>query len=200
MPILFNIASSLGDALGDAISELAGQGISSLASFAGLPQKENGSSSRGFGLYTEDGSVLIDFSTVQSIDVDSTNQAIQAPVEAGGFVMYNKAVTPTSISVLASYACRDDAELGQVEQALLDLSCSTDLINIVTPTIEFKGYNLESVKYTVEMRGCLEFDLRFIEVRQVEAQYSNAKISKKKNTGKKNGNESALSGLMDWMS
>ena len=89
MPILFNIASSLGDALGSAISELTGQGISSLASFAGLPQKENGSSSRGFGLYTEDGSVLIDFSTVQSIDVDSTNQATQAPVEAGGFVMYN---------------------------------------------------------------------------------------------------------------
>lgn len=222
MPILYNIAGiqssimgsitdaanglvneaigSVSGALGSAIGGMVGQGISSLASFAGLPAKANGSSTRGFGLYTESGSVLIDFSTLIRIDVDSTNQATQAPVEAGGFVMYNKSVTPTVIDVQAAYSCRDDGEMGQVEQALLDLSCSTDLINIVTPTIEFKGYNLESVKFSVEAQGMRVFDLSFIEIKQVTAQYSNAKIAKKQNTGKKNGNQSALSGLMDWMS
>ena len=172
--------------------------LSSLNSFAGLPSKQDGSSSHGFGFYAEDGSVLVDFNAVLRLDIDSTNQATQAAVEAGGFVMYNKAVGPTIIDAQVAYSTTDDAELGQVEQALLDLSCSTDLINIVTPSMEFKGYNLESVKYSVEARGMIVFELSFIEVKQVEAQYTNAKVSSKKSGGKKNGNESAISGMLDW--
>lgn len=193
MAIMLNIA----EGLTNLASSLTDTALSSLASFQGLPTRQVSPSAKGWGIYTESGSLLIDFSTFIRFDIDSTNQATQAAVEAGGFVMYNKVVTPTIIDVQAAYSTTDDAELQQVTQALLDLSCSTDLINIVTPSMEYRGYNLESVKYTVDMQKMIVFDLSFIEVKQVTAQYSNAKIATKKQTGKKNGNESALHGLMD---
>lgn len=219
MPILYNIADSITNsvknkisnmarglasqvkgAIGDAITELTGQSITAIAAFEGLPEKLDGASLRGYGIYTEDGGLLIDFTSFIRIEPDSTNQVTQAPVEAGSFVMYNKAVTPTVIDVLASYCCQDDAEMGQVEQALLDLSSATDLVNIVTPTIEYKGYNLESVKPSMPGQGMMLFDMSFVEVRQVTVQYSNAKLSKKKRGGKKsNGNESALHGIGEWL-
>ena len=63
-------------------------------------------------------------------------------------------------------------------------------MTIITPEMEFSGYNLEAVRYSRVAEDGVDiiyFDLQFIEIRQVSAQYGNAKLSPKVSKGKQNG-------------
>ncbi len=150
----------------------------------------------GWALVTEGGGI-IDFDSIISIDVDSTNKVIQSPTEMGGFCMYNKAVGPTMVT-LDIVVSGSDERRARTVSALLDLSNSTDLLTLITPEYEFAGFNLDSCKYSRNADDGVDavyLTLSLTEIRQVTQQYTNAKISRKTNKGKKNGKESALSGI-----
>lgn len=155
--------------------------------------------SAGWALLTEDGGVL-DFDTIISIDVDSTNKIMQSPTEVGGFAMYNKAVGPTIVT-LDIAVCGSEERRARTVSALMDLSGSTDLLTLITPEYEYKGFNVDSCKYSRNNDDGVDavyLTLSLTEVRQVTAQYTNAKINRKKSNGKKNGKESALSGMFSY--
>lgn len=157
-------------------------------------------------LCTPDGAA-IPFDTIMRIDVDSSNQTMQSPTEMGSFVMYNKVVTPTTIDVSAVFTGRyagtgAASERQRVTKLLMDLSCTNDLVTLITPEMEFSGYNIESVSYSRNSDDGPEmivFEISLIEVRQVSAQYGNAKLAPKASKGKQNGPQSALSGIGDYL-
>lgn len=157
-------------------------------------------------LCTPDGSA-IPFDTVYRIDVDSANQTMQSPTEMGSFIMYNKVVTPTTIDVEADFTghyagAGAAAERQRVTKLLLDLSCTNDLVTLITPEMEFSGYNIETVSYSRNPDDGTDriiFHISLIEVRQVSAQYGNAKLAPKASKGKQNGPQSALSGIGDYL-
>ena len=153
----------------------------------------------GWALVLTDGGE-IEFDTILNIDVDSTNKVMQSPTEMGGFVMYNKAVGPTLITLEAAITGSDEKR-AHYAKMLMDLSGSTDLLNLITPDYEFTGFNCDSVKYSrsaEEGVDAIYFTISLTEIRQVEAKYTNARVNRKSNKGKKNGNESALSGLFGY--
>lgn len=157
-------------------------------------------------LCTPDGTA-IPFDTVFRVDVDSANQTMQSPTEMGSFVMYNKVVGPTTIDVEADFTGHyagggAAAERQRVTKLLLDLSCTNDLVTLITPEMEFSGYNIESVNYSRNPDDGTDriiFHISLIEVRQVSAQYGNAKLAPKASKGKQNGPQSALSGIGDYL-
>ena len=146
-----------------------------------------------WALVLEDDGV-INFTSIMSIDVDSTNKVINAPTESA-FATYNKSVGPTMISLNAAFA-GSDSERQAVTEKLLALSGDMSLLTLITPETVFKGYNIESVSYSRKPDdGVNIIYLGLVEIREVEQQYTNVKIAKKKQTGQKNGEESALSGI-----
>lgn len=149
-----------------------------------------------WSLVLQDGG-RIDFDSIISCDVDSSNKLMQNPTEMGGFVMYNKAVGPTIINLEASVSGTPERR-AQLTKILLDLSGSTDLLTLITPEYEFTSLNCESTKYSRTAEdgvNAIYFSMTLVEVRQVTAQYTSSRISRKSNKGKKNGKESALSGI-----
>ena len=148
-----------------------------------------------WALVLEDGSV-INFTSIMSIDVDSTNKVINAPTESA-FATYNKSIGPTMISLNAAFA-GSDSERQAITEKLLALSGDMSLLTLITPETVFKGYNIESVSYSRKPDdgvNIIYFDIGLVEIKEVEQQYTNVKIAKKKQTGQKNGEESALSGI-----
>ena len=151
-----------------------------------------------WALLLPDGSI-IDFKTILSIDVDSTNQVIQAPTEAA-FASYNKAIGPTRISITAAVQ-GNETERQELIQKLLALSGDMSLLTLVTPEGIFSNYNLEGVTYSRKPEDGINVvypELDLVEIKEVERQFTNVKVAKKKPTGKKNGKESALHGLKDF--
>ena len=202
---LYGLTSANGS-LSSAINSLSSQlgiatkstwGVSPLTYVSGIaPTNSNNS---GWALCREDGSV-IELESVLRVDVDSSNQVMQAPVEQGAFAMYNKAVGPTTVDLQVAIK-GDVAKRAELTKLLLDLSGTTELLTLITPEMEFSGYNLESAQYSRKIDDGVDiiyFDLGLIEVRQVAAQYGNAKVAKPVNKGKQNGKESALHGLFDY--
>lgn len=134
----------------------------------------------------EDGSLALDFDVFLNFDAKTENPTVQAPVEEGGFTMYNKIQTPLEIAVGLGFKSKNLGDLDNVVQSLLDLSSSTDLVNIITPEYEFKNFNLEKLAWSRQRdQGAyvLYVDLGFIEVKQVKTEYGNAKIAKRQNRG-----------------
>lgn len=192
----------------DAIKSLYGgtvPGLSSAVTQAAEIEGTNAAKAEWL-LCTPDGNA-IPFDTVYRIDVDSANQTMQSPTEMGSFIMYNKVVTPTTIDVEADFTghyagAGAAAERQRVTKLLLDLSCTNDLVTLITPEMEFSGYNIESVNYSRNPDDGTDriiFHISLIEVRQVSAQYGNAKLAPKASKGKQNGPQSALSGIGDYL-
>lgn len=192
----------------DAITSLYGgtvPGLSSAVTQAAEIEGTNAAKAEWL-LCTPDGSA-IPFDTVYRIDVDSANQTMQSPTEMGSFIMYNKVVTPTTIDVEADFTghyagAGAAAERQRVTKLLLDLSCTNDLVTLITPEMEFSGYNIETVSYSRNPDDGTDriiFHISLIEVRQVSAQYGNAKLAPKTSKGKQNGPQSALSGIGDYL-
>lgn len=189
--IIPNLKSTLGD-----ISSALQSALSSSNTTTSYRSQTN-----DWTIFSEDGSIAIDFDVFISIDVNSENKIMQSPVETGSFAVYNKCVTPTDIS-LELAVMGDPARLLSITQQLLTMSGELALLNIVTPDGEFKGYNIYKVSYSRTAEDGIDviyFDLRLMEVRQVEQQYTNAKVAKKTQKGKQNGPESGLSGIKDWL-
>lgn len=150
-----------------------------------------------WALVLEDGSV-INFTSIMSIDVDSTNKVINAPTETA-FATYNKSIGPTMISLNAAFQ-GSNSERQAITEKLLALSGDMSLLTLITPETVFKGYNIESVTYSRKPDdgvNIIYFDIGLVEVREMEQQFTNVRIAKKKRTGKKNGEESAAHGALE---
>lgn len=140
-------------------------------------------------LLDSEGEKAFDFDSFAKLNLKSESKIIQAPVEKGSFVMYNKLNTPLELKcVLIRQGLPE--ELQTYVDALLDYADSTNLLSIVTPDKEYTNMNLVSVSFDRSAEGGVNFiaaDCAFTEVRQVTPEYTSARVAKKVNRGRQQG-------------
>lgn len=140
-------------------------------------------------LLDSEGEKAFDFDSFAKLNLKSESKIIQAPVEKGSFVMYNKLNTPLELKcVLIKQGLPE--ELQTYVDALLDYADSTNLLSIVTPDKEYTNMNLVSVSFDRSAEGGVNLimaDCAFTEVRQVTPEYTSARVAKKVNRGRQQG-------------
>lgn len=170
-----------------------------------LPQRALGQ----WSLNKASGERVVEFTSFISMDLRDEYNVVTGPVEEGSFASYNKVAAPLEIDVSLGVE-GDDATLSMALDALNKLTGSTEIVSLVTPEIEYCDMNLRSVSYRRRREdglGVLWLDLKLIEVRQVETQYTNVELHEQKKRGKVQPKEarkggaqetSAAAGIGDW--
>jgi hypothetical protein len=134
------------------------------------------------------GEKVLDFDAFNKADISNESKIIQAPVEGGGFVMYNKISTPLEIScVLLKQGFPQD--LQKYVDQLLEYVDSTELLSIVTPDREYMSMNLNKVSFSRSAENGVDLiaaECSFTEVRQVQLEYTSARIAKRTSRGRQN--------------
>lgn len=162
-----------------------------------LPQRATSQ----WSLNNASGERVVQFTSFLSMDLRDEYTVVTGPVEEGSFASYNKVASPLEIDVSLGIE-GDDATLDAALEALNQLTASTEILSLVTPESEYQNMNLESLSYRRRREdglGVLWLDLKLIEVRQVKAQYTNAKVGERKQRGKvqgKNVNEGKKKSLL----
>lgn len=132
-----------------------------------------------------DSQIILEFASFLSADVRCESNVVSAPVEEGGFATYNKVVQPISVNVSLAFQGSEE----DIQDAVFMLGVlreETILINLVTPDAEYESLTLQSYNYSRKREngiGVLFVDLSFVEVKQVETQYTNANLAPQKKRG-----------------
>lgn len=129
------------------------------------------------------------FDSFSNLNLKSESKIIQAPVENGGFVMYNKTNTPLEIKcTLIKKGSPEDLQV--YVDALLEYADNTNLLSIVTPDREYQNMNLNSVSFSRSAEGGVNLimaECAFTEIRQVTPEYTSARVGKKVSRGRQQG-------------
>ena len=144
-------------------------------------------------LDNESKNVIVNFDSFISMDFATDGEVTSSPVEQGAFAVYNKTQAPKSVK--AELAIMGDTNvLSDIVTTLTEYQNGTALLDLVTPVDFFEGYNLENFNYTLKHDGIglLIVTIQIVEVREVEAEYTDTKATKpiSKNSAKKAGNAS----------
>lgn len=140
-------------------------------------------------LLDDTGEKAFDFDSFSNLNLKSESKVIQAPVESGGFVMYNKTNTPLEIKcTLIKKGFPEDLQV--YVDALLEYADNTNLLSIVTPDREYRNMNLTSVSFSRSAEGGVNLimaECSFTEIRQVTPEYTSARVGKKVSRGRQQG-------------
>lgn len=156
------------------------------------------SSTSEWTLITADGSVAIPFDVFLSMDFATENGTVSAPIEMGSFATYNKKVSPSRLDLQLAIM-GDPAVLQSSLDRLNELAAGTELVNIVSPEMEYKNYNLEKVSFSRsadEGVNIIYVDLSLIEVREVQAQYSSTRLARKRDRGNQQAQEESAASML----
>ena len=135
-------------------------------------------------LADENGNSLVEFQSFISCEVSDEGEVLKMPTENGGFAAYNKVADSVKIRVQLAIQ-GDDADIQTALTNLKTLKDGTQTFSLVTPTVEYRNMTLESMNYARKREDGLKIcyvELTLIEVREVEAQYTETKkrLTKKK--------------------
>jgi hypothetical protein len=123
------------------------------------------------------GSIAPQLSTL-SLEFMKESRVSDFPLEQGGFASYNKVQTPAS-PVVTLILQGQESDRTYLLQAI-DAACtSTNLYNVVTPTVNYQNYTVERYSYTRKSdRGLtlLIVEVALKEIRQVTPAYSTSPI------------------------
>lgn len=136
-------------------------------------------------LADENGNSLVEFQSFISCEISDEGEVLKMPTEKGGFAAYNKVAESMKIRVNLALQ-GDDADIQKSLTTLKTLKDGTQTFSLVTPTVEYRNYTLESLSYARKREDGLKVcyvELTLIEVREVEAQYTDT--AKKKTLTKK---------------
>ena len=137
-------------------------------------------------LSQEDGYDIVTFSSFISMDVKDAGKVVDTPVEEGSFATYNKVDNPREVKCTLATQGTDE-EIQAYIQSLTDLRNGTDLVMVATPMFLYEYMNLEEFSYSLKVddgRGVLFADLSLVEIRQVEMEYSDARVAPQQDRGK----------------
>lgn len=120
----------------------------------------------------------LEFDTLISFDISADAEAPSEAVEKGSFATYNKISSPREITT--QVARSGTPEILEIFIAQLEKwRNEAILVNFLTPEIEYFDITLTSYSYTRtrdQGEGVLIVDLTFVEVRQVETQYTTVTV------------------------
>lgn len=135
-------------------------------------------------LADENGNSLVEFQSFISCEISDEGEVLKMPTENGGFAAYNKVADSVKIRVQLAIQ-GDDVDIQTALTNLKTLKDGTQTFSLVTPTVEYRNMTLESMNYARKREDGLKVcyvELTLIEVREVEAQYTETKkrLTKKK--------------------
>lgn len=145
-------------------------------------------------IIASDGSAALDFHSFVNIDVTCENPITRAPIEQGGFVTYNRVISPTTVGIMLSVK-GSPSHLQNVIEQIDRLAAECTLLSIITPYKEFKNYAIEKYQYSQDNTSGIDvlyFDFAFVEVREVGVQYSNARVSSQQKRGQQQTQEESI--------
>lgn len=128
----------------------------------------------------ESGESVFYFDTFVSMSVKGDGEVVSEPVESGSFVTYNKTSEPLSIDISVGIGGTSE-DLQGVITRLEDLQTGAEVFSIISPEKEYSNFTLESYSYDRkrnEGHSVLWIDLHAVEIREVEPQYTTAKVIK----------------------
>lgn len=131
-------------------------------------------------LVDDSGNDLLTFDTFVSMSVKGSGTVVSEPVENGSFVTYNKTSEPLTIDLTVGVG-GDAEDLQSVIARLEELQTGAEVFSIVSPEKEYANFTLESYSYDRkrnEGHSVLWIDLHAVEIREVEPQYTTAKVIK----------------------
>lgn len=123
---------------------------------------------------------LIGFSRVMSLEVVADGKVVATPIAQNSFASYNKVMEPGNIKATLALE-GEDAQLQSAIDTLMELRDSTDLVDFITPFGGYFGNTLEKFSYQQAAENgtnVLYVDVSLVEIREVEAQYTDAKAPK----------------------
>lgn len=128
----------------------------------------------------------IDVTSFLQLEVVDDGTVVSVPVEEGSFAAYNKTDHPAEIKLQVAKQGKE-GDLQKFVKSLEELRKSVDLVDIITPTTLHESLTLEKFDFQLtreDGRGVLYAELTFLEVRQVEAQYTDEKLAPVQDRGK----------------
>lgn len=141
-----------------------------------IPKREVG----GWGLYKEDGSPLITFSTFLEAETKGSAKVANFPLERGAFFSANKIPDPLETRVRMATDGAPSALSAMWDELLATLR-GLDSVNIVTPYYTLLDMNLIGVNNTLKTDnglGRLVVELNFQHVEaNIEAVYTNVNVA-----------------------
>ena len=135
-----------------------------------------------WNIYDDHDVPVLPFDTFFDTSHSFESRVAEKPVELGGFVSYNKTLSPFT-QVVRLGVTSNPTELGEFLEMLDDLAIGTELVSIVTPEKTYLDVNVISYDYartTAVGVDRLIVDLTFQEVNQVEPLYSNETLPQTK--------------------
>ncbi|RYY79926.1 MAG: hypothetical protein EOO69_04475 [Moraxellaceae bacterium] len=152
-----------------------------------------------WGIFGSDGKPLVIADTVLDLGYKNSSKVSTYPVQAGPFASYNKVINPFEATVRMARGGSLNA-LGEVANllkggslggggerertefldAIDDMANSLDLVNVVTPEKTYTNCNITGYSYRREQTNgayLLIVEITLIEIREVEAQYTQTESS-----------------------
>src|SRR5574344_1658146 len=158
-----------------------------------------------WNIVDEEGERVLTFDSFIKSSVNSESKVTQMPVEKGSFVDYNIIKTPLNMTVTLVKSGSSD-ELSEYVNTLLELVDITKLVTVITPEKEYNNMKLTKVNFdrsTDNGVNIILAECNFLEIRQVQSKYGNAKLHGKTSRvlqQPKTKETSALKGILGYIS
>ena len=157
-----------------------------------------------WNIIDENGERVLTFDSFIKSSVNSESKVTQMPVERGSFVDYNIVKTPLNMSVTLVKSGSSD-ELSEYVNTLLELVDSTKLVTVITPEKEYNNMKIVKVNFdrsTDNGVNIILAECNFLEIRQVQSKYGNARLQGKRSRGLQQPAKetSGLKGILGYIS
>lgn len=165
-----------------ALAVMSKMGLGSLLDFGGT---EGNATERIWSIVDESGEQAVAFNVYLSMTVKNEAKVVSMPVENGSFVTYNKCRSPiqitTSLAITGS-----PSDIKSALTSIMDMVDNTSIVSLITPDYEYKSLAFAGCNYRRSAEDGVDMlivDCNLTEVREVELEYTNAKVAKKKSRG-----------------
>ena len=157
-----------------------------------------------WNIIDENGERVLTFDSFIKSSVNSESKVTQMPVERGSFVDYNIVKTPLNMTVTLVKSGSSD-ELSEYVNTLLELVDSTKLVTVITPEKEYNNMKIVKVNFdrsTDKGVNIILAECNFLEIRQVQSKYGNARLRGKSSRGLQQPKKetSGLKGILSYIS
>ena len=136
------------------------------------------SSSERWGIYDIDGNLILEPTTIMSIEDSSPSKVTTIKIEGGSFASYNKVQESEKYQV-TMIKSGTFSELKDFKAQLRKLKQSTELLNVVTPEDTRLSSTLESFtnnRSTADGVNMIVFNTTWVEIREVSLAFSTTTI------------------------
>lgn len=165
-----------------AVSMMSSLGMDKLLDFTGDAESPI---ERVWTFVDESGETAVPFDVYISMNVKNESKVVSMPVENGSFVSYNKTKSPIQINTSLAIKGKPD-EIKSALTNIMDMVDDTAIISLITPDYEYKSMCITSCNYRRAAEDGIDMlivDCALTEVREIELEYTNSKLSQKKSRG-----------------